>query len=102
MRSGIVGEKDNLVTMHDILDAQWVFDNTKVGLHSMAKGDAWLDGSQSRPCTVADPVLLHLTHKSLCTHMGCSVPHSLALTHVKANEHARAVVGLLPSMRSAG
>ena len=30
MRSGIVGEKDNLVTMHDILDAQWVFDNTKV------------------------------------------------------------------------
>lgn len=32
MRSGIVGEKDNLVTMHDILDAQWVYDNTKVGL----------------------------------------------------------------------
>lgn len=31
MRSGIVGEKDNLVTMHDILDAQWVYDNTKVG-----------------------------------------------------------------------
>ena len=30
MRSGIVGEKDNLVTMHDILDAQWVYDNTKV------------------------------------------------------------------------
>ena len=30
VRSGIVGEKDNLVTMHDILDAQWVFDNTKV------------------------------------------------------------------------
>jgi hypothetical protein len=30
VRSGIVGETDNLVTMHDILDAQWVFDNTKV------------------------------------------------------------------------
>ena len=30
MRSGIVGEKDNLVTMHDILDAQWLYDNTKV------------------------------------------------------------------------
>ncbi|CAL8466354.1 g5890 [Coccomyxa elongata] len=29
VRSGIVGEKDNLVTMHDILDAQWVYDNTK-------------------------------------------------------------------------
>ena len=29
MRSGIVGERDNLVTMHDILDAQYVYDNTK-------------------------------------------------------------------------
>ncbi len=30
MRSGIVGEKDNLVTMHDTLDVQWVYGNTKV------------------------------------------------------------------------
>ena len=29
MRSGIIGEKDNLVTMHDVLDAQYVFDNAK-------------------------------------------------------------------------
>ena len=29
VRSGIVGERDNLVTMHDILDAQYVYDNTK-------------------------------------------------------------------------
>eukprot|EP00048_Salpingoeca_helianthica_P006908 m.104226 g.104226 ORF g.104226 m.104226 type:complete len:476 (-) comp14168_c1_seq1:723-2150(-) len=29
VRSGVQGEKDNLVTMHDILDAQWVYDNTK-------------------------------------------------------------------------
>lgn len=28
VRSGIMGEKDNMVTMHDILDAQWVHDNT--------------------------------------------------------------------------
>ena len=35
MRSGIVGEKDNLVTMHDILDAQWVYDNSKVSFRSM-------------------------------------------------------------------
>lgn len=34
MRSGIVGEKDNLVTMHDILDAQWVYDHTKVHPHT--------------------------------------------------------------------
>lgn len=32
VRSGIVGEKDNLVTMHDILDAQWLYDNTKVAI----------------------------------------------------------------------
>jgi H/ACA ribonucleoprotein complex subunit 4 len=29
VRSGIMGEKDNMVTMHDILDAQWVYDNHK-------------------------------------------------------------------------
>ncbi|KAJ3084566.1 centromere/microtubule-binding protein cbf5 [Rhizoclosmatium hyalinum] len=29
VRSGITGEADNMVTMHDILDAQWVYDNTK-------------------------------------------------------------------------
>merc|ERR1739848_819856 len=29
VRSGIMGEKDNMVTMHDILDAQWMYDNFK-------------------------------------------------------------------------
>lgn len=29
VRSGIMGEKDNMVTMHDLLDAQWVYDNHK-------------------------------------------------------------------------
>ena len=28
VRSGIMGERDNMVTMHDVLDAQWVYDNT--------------------------------------------------------------------------
>jgi|UniRef100_A0A2N9IQE6 H/ACA ribonucleoprotein complex subunit 4 len=27
VRSGILGEKDNMVTMHDVLDAQWVYEN---------------------------------------------------------------------------
>ena len=27
VRSGIMGEKDNMVTCHDVLDAQWTFDN---------------------------------------------------------------------------
>lgn len=29
VRSGILTEKDHLVTMHDVLDAQWVFENKK-------------------------------------------------------------------------
>ncbi|GLJ31419.1 hypothetical protein SUGI_0630430 [Cryptomeria japonica] len=29
VRSGILGERDNLVTMHDVLDAQWMYDNYK-------------------------------------------------------------------------
>ncbi|KAG8651691.1 hypothetical protein MANES_06G013600v8 [Manihot esculenta] len=27
VRSGILGERDNMVTMHDVMDAQWVYDN---------------------------------------------------------------------------
>jgi H/ACA ribonucleoprotein complex subunit 4 len=27
VRSGILGEKDNMVTMHDVLDGQWIYDN---------------------------------------------------------------------------
>ncbi|GMY12434.1 H/ACA ribonucleoprotein complex subunit 4 [Fagus crenata] len=27
VRSGILGEKDNMVTMHDVLDGQWVYEN---------------------------------------------------------------------------
>eukprot|EP00197_Chlamydomonas_leiostraca_P010592 CAMPEP_0202867364 /NCGR_PEP_ID=MMETSP1391-20130828/9271_1 /ASSEMBLY_ACC=CAM_ASM_000867 /TAXON_ID=1034604 /ORGANISM="Chlamydomonas leiostraca, Strain SAG 11-49" /LENGTH=503 /DNA_ID=CAMNT_0049547405 /DNA_START=128 /DNA_END=1639 /DNA_ORIENTATION=+ len=29
VRSGIMGEKDNMVTMHDVLDAMWLYDNFK-------------------------------------------------------------------------
>lgn len=29
VRSGALGENDNVVTMHDVLDAQWTYDNTK-------------------------------------------------------------------------
>ncbi len=31
VRSGITGENDDVVTMHDVLDAQWLFDNTRDG-----------------------------------------------------------------------
>ncbi|TVU48016.1 hypothetical protein EJB05_07635, partial [Eragrostis curvula] len=29
VRSGILGEQDNMVTMHDVMDAMWAFDNYK-------------------------------------------------------------------------
>ncbi|KAJ3281391.1 centromere/microtubule-binding protein cbf5 [Borealophlyctis nickersoniae] len=29
VRSGANGEEDNMVTMHDVMDAQWLYDNTK-------------------------------------------------------------------------
>jgi H/ACA ribonucleoprotein complex subunit 4 len=29
VRSGICGESNNLATMHDVLDAMWVYDNFK-------------------------------------------------------------------------
>lgn len=36
VRSGALSETDNLVTMHDVLDAQWTYDNTKDGsLHPL-------------------------------------------------------------------
>ncbi|XP_071735099.1 H/ACA ribonucleoprotein complex subunit 4-like [Rutidosis leptorrhynchoides] len=27
VRSGIMGEKDNMITMHDVMDGQWMYDN---------------------------------------------------------------------------
>ncbi len=29
MRSGIMGERQNMVTMHDVLDAMWLYDAFK-------------------------------------------------------------------------
>lgn len=31
VRSGAIGENDDIVTMHDVLDAQWVYDSTRDG-----------------------------------------------------------------------
>lgn len=31
VRSGAMGEGDDIVTMHDVLDAQWLYDNTRDG-----------------------------------------------------------------------
>jgi len=29
VRSGCLGETDNMVTMHDVLDAQWMYDQVR-------------------------------------------------------------------------
>ena len=31
VRSGSNGEGDDMVTMHDVMDAQWLYDNTRDG-----------------------------------------------------------------------
>ena len=31
VRSGALNENDDMVTMHDVLDAQWTYDNTRDG-----------------------------------------------------------------------
>lgn len=33
VRSGAMSENDDIVTMHDVLDAQWMYDNTRDGGH---------------------------------------------------------------------
>ena len=67
MRSGIVGERDNLVTMHDVLDAQYVFDNAKdesylrcapLSLASLAAVRGWSmlpTGARTAPGLVSAP-----------------------------------------------
>lgn len=31
VRSGAMSESDEMVTMHDVMDAQWMYDNTRDG-----------------------------------------------------------------------
>lgn len=32
VRSGAMSENDDIVTMHDVMDAQWMYDNTRDGM----------------------------------------------------------------------
>jgi hypothetical protein len=32
VRSGALSENDDIVTMHDVMDAQWMYDNTRDGM----------------------------------------------------------------------
>ena len=34
VRSGALGENDGICTMHDVLDAQWLYDNQRDGEYS--------------------------------------------------------------------
>jgi len=51
VRSGITGENDDIVTMHDVLDAQWVYDNTRDG-RSFSQFEIQLECLLS--CSIAD------------------------------------------------
>ena len=87
MRSGIVGEKDNLVTMHDILDAQWVYDNTKVTYLSTRKGGLQPSAHHAQPVAWTT---LHMTctqHRLECT--GSSSINSLQYAHTVCTHNAR-------------
>lgn len=42
VRSGAMSENDDIVTMHDVLDAQWMYDNTRDGEYSIACHDFFL------------------------------------------------------------
>ena len=36
VRSGAMSENDDIVTMHDVLDAQWTYDNTRDGMQQLS------------------------------------------------------------------
>ena len=40
VRSGALSENDEIVTMHDVMDAQWLYDNTRDGLFHSHRVDA--------------------------------------------------------------
>ena len=40
VRSGALSENDEIVTMHDVMDAQWLYDNTRDGLFHSHRADA--------------------------------------------------------------
>lgn len=35
VRSGAMSENDEMVTMHDVMDAQWMYDNTRDGKNTL-------------------------------------------------------------------
>ncbi len=67
VRSGIMGEKDNMVTMHDLLDAQWMYDNFKVRMGpfwSARGGSGGRLGGRSHSQTHTLPLSLSYPHNT--------------------------------------
>jgi hypothetical protein len=42
VRSGAMSENDDMVTMHDVMDAQWMYDNTRDGNNLLICGMGYL------------------------------------------------------------
>jgi hypothetical protein len=47
VRSGSMGETENMVTMHDLLDAQWLFDNHVDEAYLRWAAEPWPRGARS-------------------------------------------------------
>ena len=60
VRSGAMSEDDDIVTMHDVMDAQWMYDNTRDGEHLSRHGlnpvDQTLFPLKQNPTCVASSV----------------------------------------------
>lgn len=53
VRSGAMSENDEMVTMHDVMDAQWLYDNTR-------------DGTISPCCTADVPANVQFFQNHIC------------------------------------
>lgn len=93
VRSGAMTESDNLMTMHDILDAQWAYDTFK--------DESYLRRCAS--CNLSDPVLLpipclfrtlpELLHVFLSSVGTCSENSALCIRHTKFENSASGMRG---------
>jgi H/ACA ribonucleoprotein complex subunit 4 len=74
VRSGITGENDDIVTMHDVLDAQWVYDNTRDGgsiFHSI------VSSSTDEQNPTSDELFDHSNHSlSTLSELSSKIPPS--------------------------
>ncbi|NWT70415.1 DKC1 protein, partial [Prunella himalayana] len=101
VRSGILGETDNMVTMHDVLDAQWQYDNNKDDsyLRRVILPLEKLLTSHKRLVMKDSAVILGVTLVGgvghLCADRGRTGCHSSALQELLTSMPAPAAIALM-------